>query len=490
MGHFGLFSISAEHERRALRATLLLLLASTLLHLLVAGRIALSVDEAHYALYGLKPDWSYFDHPPMVGWLQMLVLLISESEWALRLWPALLMAMSGALLYRFSRELFPQESPWLAFAAVLVLQSAVIVQLLGIALVPEAPLLLFGLAAALSLWSAVKRQYWRDWCLLGLWLGLAGLSKYTAVTLALSVVLFVLWQGQWRVFLTPKPWLAALLALLLILPVLYWNAQHDWISIRYQLGHGAPDLEWELARFARAQVGQLLAYAPGVYLFGLMALIAAIRQRHKSNRRFLLSLALPPLLLFGWAAGYEETLPHWTLLVFATLAPLSAHWVWHHWGRRWVRYTATGSLIYSLLLVLLIHSQFLLPWMPFKPLQHPLSDLYGWQQAAERAVVLNSGRDTPLLVGNWSLASRIAWYARPHSVQVTDSRVDQFDLWFGSLQKGGAGLLIVPDYFEGREEVSGLAKFEQCEPLDRMTVLLRDTAVHRFSFYNCVGYRG
>lgn len=485
-----MFSITADAEHRAFRATLLLLLASTLLHLLVAGRFALSVDEAHYALYGLKLDWSYFDHPPMVGWLQAAVLPLSQEEWALRLWPALLMVLAGILLHRLTRELFPQETPWLAFVAVLILQSALIVQLLGIALVPEVPLLIFGLAAALTLWFAVTRETWRDWLLLGLLLGLAGLSKYTAVTLALSVVLFILWQGKWRLFLSLKPWLAALVALVMILPVLYWNAQHDWISFRYQMGHGAPDRVWALTRFIRAQAGQLLAYAPGIYLFGLIALFAALRQRPQPNTRLLLSLAVPPLLLFGWAAGYEETLPHWTLLAFAVLAPLSAAWLWQHWQARWVRVTAIGSLAYSLLLVLLIHSQFLLPWLPFEPLRHPLSDLYGWQAAAERAVTLNNGQDMPLLVGNWSLASRIAWYARPQRVQVTDARVDQFDLWFGSPQQGDGGLLIVPDYYEGRKEVSGLAKFERCEQVDRMTVLLGDAPVHRFSFYNCDGYRG
>ena len=485
-----MFSIAIEREHQAFRATILLLLASTVLHLLVAGRIALSVDEAHYALYGLRLDWSYFDHPPMVGWLQMLVSPLSQSEWSLRLWPALLMLLSGMLLFRLSRAIFPQESPWQAFVAVLLLQSAIIVQLLGIALVPEVPLLFFGLAAALSLWFAVKRQYWRDWLLLGLWLGLAGLSKYTAITLVLSVVVFVLWQGQWRLFLSPKPWLAVLLALLMIFPVLYWNAQHDWISLRYQLGHGAPDREWEAVRFFRAQLGQILAYAPGIYLFGLIAIFSTLLQRHEGNQRFLLSFALPPLVLFGWAAGYEETLPHWTLLGFAIVAPLSAHWLWRHWERRWVRYSAIGSLVYSLVLVLLIHSQFLLPWIPFKPLHHPLSDLYGWQEAAERAVSLNRGRENPLLVGNWSLASRIAWYARPHRVQVTDTRVDQFDLWFGSLQQGDSGLLIVPDYYQGREAISGLAKFEQCKSVEQLTVMLGERAVHRFSYYECVGYRG
>jgi 4-amino-4-deoxy-L-arabinose transferase-like glycosyltransferase len=485
-----LLSITSDAERRALLATIQLLLVTGGLHLLVAGGGALSVDEAHYALYGLYPDWSYFDHPPMVGWLQALVVPLSESEFALRIWPALLMAFAGGLLYRLSRVLFPEADPWTAFIAVLILQSAVIVQLLGIALVPELPLLVFALASALVLWNAVERQRRRDWLLLGLCLGLAGLSKYTAITLALSVVLFIFWQGQWRLFLTPKPWVAALLGLICILPVLYWNSRHDWISFLYQLGHGAPDREWSLSRFARAQAGQMLAYAPGIFIFGVIVLVESWRKRREAGRRLLLSLILPPLLLFAWAAGYEETLPHWTLLVWALLAVPMAVWLWQHRERRWVRFTAIGSLVYSLLLTLVIHSQFAVPWIPFKPLEHPLRDLYGWQAAAERGALLASAGGKPLMVGNWSLASRIAWYARPQPVQVTDTRFDQFDLWFASPEEGGDGVLLVPDYYEGRDDVSGVGKFRQCSRLDSMTVLLGETPVQHFSFYNCIGYRG
>jgi len=468
----------------------LLLLFTTGLHLLVAGGVALSVDEAHYALYGLHLDWSYFDHPPIVGWMQALILPLSQSEFALRLWPALLMALSGGVTYRLARELYPEASPWGAFAAVLTLQSAVMVQLLGIALVPEVPLLFFVLAAVLSFWSALQQQRWRDWLLLGLFLGLAGLSKYTAVTVAFSVVLYLLWQRQWRVFMTPKPWAAASVAFICILPVLYWNSEHDWISFHYQLGHGAPDRAWSLARFFRAEAGQVLAYAPGIFLFGLIALVEAWRNRAEARQRLLLSLVLPPLILFGWMAGYEETLPHWTLLVWALLSIPAGHWVLQRWQRGWVRYTAVGSLGYSLILTLVIHSQFALSWIPFEPLKHPLRDLYGWQQAAERGVMLAKATKEPLLVGNWSLASRIAWYGRPQPVLVTDHRFDQFDLWFGSPRQGSNGILLVPDYYEGRDNISGKGKFNQCQRMDSLTVLLGDTPVQHFSFYQCMGYRG
>ena len=87
---------------------MVLVVLSTLLHLLVAGRFELSGDEAHYALYAYHLDWSYFDHPPLVGWLLAIVLPFSDSEFALRLWPISLSILSMA-------RIFSATSPlWLA----------------------------------------------------------------------------------------------------------------------------------------------------------------------------------------------------------------------------------------------------------------------------------------------------------------------------------------------------------------------------------------
>ncbi len=470
--------------------TALLITALSLLHLLVIGTIELSVDEAHYALYGLWPDWSYFDHPPMVGWLQALLVPLSQHEFTLRLWPLLLGAAASGLLYRLSRELFAGESPWIGFFAVLILQSAIIFQLLSIALVPELPLLLFALGSTLFLHRAVTYGGWRDWLLLGLCFGLAGLSKYTAVTLVVTALLYLLWQRQWRYLWSLRLWGAVVVALICITPVLYWNATHDWISFAYQLGHGMPQREWAALRMVRAQAGQLLAYAPGIFLFGIAALAAARRELDHSGVRLLLALLLPVLLLFGWSSGYEETLPHWTLLAWAALAPLIARWLMRHWQQRGVRYTAYFSLGYSLLLSLIIHSQFAFSWIPFEPYKHPLRDLYGWREASQHALSLRASEQEPLLVGNWTLASRIGWYARPVTVKVTDSRFDQFDLWYGTPRQGDGGVLIVPSYLAGRDRDNGRARFEKCSLIDEQEVLLDDTPVHKFSYFRCSGFHG
>jgi 4-amino-4-deoxy-L-arabinose transferase-like glycosyltransferase len=476
------------------RATLWLTLAVALLHLLVAGRVPLSADEAHYALYGLHLDWSYFDHPPLVGWMQALVLPFSQSEFALRLWPIGLGAATSVVLYFFARRLFPQQSPWLGFWSVVFYQSGLLFQVLGLALVPETPLLLFTLLAMLALLRALDRARLRDWLLFGLCLGLAGLSKYTAVTVALSALLFVVSQKRLDVLRTPGPWLAVLLAALLVSPVLYWNATHDWISFRYQLGHGFRPKDWVWARVGLSQAAQFFAYAPGIYVFGLIALVAGFREWRDRGVRLSLLLVLPVLLLFASGSGREETLPHWTALAWAGAAPLAVRWLMRHWSRRPARALAMFSAGYSLLLIAFLHIVLFFPYIPFPAKKHPLTPLAGWPGAADRAATLRAelARKYPgavLMVPNWSFASRLAWYARPLPVQVADARFDQFDLWFGTPASGAAGVMVVPDNaLKSSQRV--LARFGSCVERDDLPVYAGESLIVTFHFYFCRDYRG
>jgi len=476
------------------RATLLLTLVVALLHLLAAGRVPLSADEAHYALYGLHLDWSYFDHPPLAGWLQALVLPFAQSEFALRLWPIGLSAATALLLFRFARRLFPGDSEWLAFWSVALYQSGLLFQILGMALLPETPLLLFALLGMLALLSALEHGRLPNWLLFGLCIGLAGLSKYTAVTLVFSAALFVILQRRLDVLRTPGPWLAMALALLLIVPVLYWNAAHDWLSFRYQLGHGFRPKDWEWTRVGISQLGQFFAYAPGIYVFGLIALVTGFRQWREHGVQLSLLLVLPVLLLFASGSGREESLPHWTALAWAGSTPLAARWLLAHWATRAVRAFSYFSAGYSLALILFLHVLFVFPALPFPGKHHPLAPLAGWPQAAERAALLRTEflREQPqavLLVPNWSLASRLAWYARPLPVQVPDERFDQFDLWFGSPAIDAAGVMVVPDSaLKSTRRVR--ERFARCEERDPLPVYAGSTTVVIFHFYLCRGYRG
>ncbi len=479
--------------RQPWRRTLWLIAGFALLHLLVIGRVELSGDEAHYALYGYYLDWSYFDHPPLVGWLNALVLPFSASEFALRLWPLALGALTALLLYRLVRELFPDEPAWLGLLTVAVYESGVMFELLNMAMLPDTPLLPLALAALLCLQRALQAGSTRHWLGVGLLFGLAGLAKYTAVTLVFTALIALFWSGEGRQLRRPGPWLAMLVALLVISPVLYWNARHDWLSFAYQLGHGAPERAWSAKRFLTAQAGQIIAYGPLLYGFGLVALVAALRSR-APGERLLLALALPVLALFAWSGGYETTLPHWPALGWLALAPLVARWLARHWSARSVRFGAWSGSGYSLLLIAAIHLLILLPVNPFPPGRHPLGDLLGWRASAERAMALRAqmaatpGPEPVLYVGNWSIFSHVAWYARPTPVRVTDSRFDQSDLWYGSPAKGDRGIVVVPEYYWARPATAGYGKFAHCAEPVEVEARIGGIAASRYRLYACDGY--
>jgi 4-amino-4-deoxy-L-arabinose transferase-like glycosyltransferase len=477
-------------------ATLLLISACTLLRLVAAGNAGLSVDESHYALYGFHLDWSYFDHPPMIGWLQAIALQFSESDLAMRVLPILLFAATSWVMYRVTITLFPNETPWLGLISVALLQSGLMFQLIGMAMLPDTPLLLLGLLLLWVLHGIVIEGRVRYWVWLGVLLGLAALSKYTSITLLVTVVLALTMSQQWRQMLTPWPWLAIAVGSILIMPILYWNYRHDWISFLYQLHHGTGNSSWSWLRFLASEGAQLLVYGPGIVIFGLIALVASLRQWRESGVWLCLLFSVPVLLMFGMGAGYEMTLPHWTSLGWAGLTPLAAYWLHRNWHSLWVRMGVYSAFVYSLAVTAIIFSELISPWMPFNDNENPLRDLYGWSQASQRAeqfrqqMSVEQGENAPLLfTDNWTYGSRLAWYARPSKVQITDNRYDQFDIWFGSPQNDARGIMVLWPDQDAVPVTGGQGQFTQCLLRDRLPISAHGHLISTFSFYACHGFR-
>lgn len=463
------------------------------------GKIGLSGDEAHYALYGYHPALSYFDHPPLVGWLQALIETVSSSDFALRLWPLIFSVATSAALFRYTLILFPAHSRWMGFLAVLIMQSGLIFHVLALGWVPEGPLMLFSLLAFTTSLQALENNRWRDWVLAGVFLGLAGLSKYTAVSLLASILILIAVEGKWYVFRKARLWLAVSIAAIIVSPVFYWNATHDWISFSYQLHHGTGGIHWQTLTFLQSQIGQLVSDGPALYLFGLIAIVIAVRQRQISGMRYALIMALPLLLLFGWNGGYVVTLPHWTALGWLSLTPVIAVWLSEVWNEKaWVRWSTYVASMYSLLMIFpIFYLQLWHPWLPFPPgKDYMTGEFYGWPQAAQEAIALRDKMDeTPgpkakLFIGSWTLASRLAWYGRPEPVMVTDRRYNQFDLWFGSPKQGDRGIYVewsvfpYPPHSKSRGQY-----FDQCKKLETQDVIIGGRLGAQFSFYACQGYR-
>ncbi|MGC9386608.1 MAG: ArnT family glycosyltransferase [Hydrogenovibrio sp.] len=481
-------------------ASLTLVSLVTLWHLLLAGQLNLSVDEAHYALYGLKPDWSYFDHPPMVGWLNALILPFTHSDFGLRLLPATLFALSNWMLYRLTLRLFP-DFQWGGFWTLALVNSAIMFQLLSLSMLPDTPLML---ASLMLFWHLLNlresethsRRALKNWLWIGFWLGIAALSKYTAITLVLSLLLVMLMEKRFFWLKDKGLWLAVILTSLMITPVLYWNANHDWVSFLYQLNHGQHHDHWDWQRALNTQLAQLGVYSPLLYLAGLWLMLQAWRNPAPAadSIRLLAAFALPIIVLFALNSGYEMSLPHWTQLAWLLISPAVVYWVWQHWARRAVRTLVYISSALTLTVSLALNSLLALPWMPFPDNENPVRELHGWAQTVALAQSFqNDQQQPPLFAPNWTQASRIGWYAYPQPVYVTDNRFDQFDLWYGQPAPGSDGLLIVPSYEDIPPKTARPGHFQQCHLLAENPIREpnrfgeNDITVVTYRIYHCQG---
>jgi len=479
------------------KASFWLVLVLSIWHLFLAGQVTLSVDEAHYALYGLKPDWSYFDHPPMVGWLNAVALQFGQSEMHLRTLPVLFFALANIVLYRIARRLFP-DFDWIGFWTLALINSAFMFQLLSVSMLPDTPLMLASLMVVWSLLNlreeaATSPKAFRSALWLGFWLGIAALSKYTAITLVFSLVIILLLERRFDWLKNRGLWLAIALTALMTSPILWWNVQHDWLSFLYQIHHGTQNTDWQWQRFVNSQLLQMGVYSLLLFIAGIALMLTCWRPTANAETqaaiRILSSFSLPIIVLFGWNAGYEMSLPHWTQPAWLLMSPAIVYYCWQHWSQRWLRISVYFSSALTLTLSVLSNSQLATPWMPLTEKNNLVRELHGWPQAIAEAEKLQQSLKVPLFASNWTQASRIAWYAAPQPVYVTDNRFDQFDLWFGNPPTGSDGLVIIPGYETHPPATARPGHFNHCRHLKTLPIIRHQNTVVRYYFYHCQDFQ-
>jgi 4-amino-4-deoxy-L-arabinose transferase-like glycosyltransferase len=475
-----------------------------LVHFAMGALVGLSVDEAHYALYAAHPALSYFDHPPLVGWVQWPLVALHAPTAVLRLLPEALWLGTALLVFQLAQRLQAlrgQEDAQGAAGhwAVAVLALAPLLHILGLGLLPDTLLMFLSAALmwlTLDLMQPDRLRAQAPWLALGVVLGLAGLSKYTAIVPALAVAVCVLRAHGVRVLVSAGPWLAVVVAVLLVLPVALWNAQNGWISFAYQAEHGAGG-DWSGLHVARFVLLQVLVYGPLLCWGGAGVLRMGVVPARALGWFFVL-----PMAVFTLASGGGTSLPHWTAPAWTALAPFAglalAHTVQH--GRRGQRLGVVVVVWAQGLACVGLLGLMLSAGWPFvsgsqgqgnsQSPSNPLADVYGWDVAGQRAQALAAQHGlTSVAVQNWTLASRMGWYARPLPVHVLEDRFTQFSLWAGDLPVGGDTLLV--DWSQLAYTVPQAPHgFAHCALVDTQDVQRLGATIATFRFYACRRWSG
>ncbi|MBN8614371.1 MAG: glycosyltransferase family 39 protein [Deltaproteobacteria bacterium] len=293
----------------------------TILRFAGAASTELTDTEGYYVSWSRFPDWSYYDHPPMVAWMTWLTTRVSHSALHARIVPVLCAGLAEALLFQLGARLFSERVAFLAVGLHVAIPAYFFTALL---VNPEATLAPSWLLALLLLDDLRRHREATRPLWLGAAIGLAFLSKYTAVLLVPVTLLVVIASSGARHWLTrPSFYAGGLVALAIASPVALWNAYHGWPSLELHLVERvAPPSALEmLERSGGVAAGQLVLFHPAIVplLLGGAAVVA-VRARHDARHRFLALASLPVLAFLATAMlRVRDAEPHWTMVGFLPL---------------------------------------------------------------------------------------------------------------------------------------------------------------------------
>ena len=226
-----------------------------------------------------------------------------------------LAAAGSVLLWDAGERLFPHRHAGVIAAA--MLNATLMVGVGAIVMTPDTPLLFFWTAGLAAFARLITSGNPRWWLVIGVVMGLALFSKYTAVLFIAAGFIWLVTSAEGRAALrTPWPWAAVALALLVFAPNIAWNAAHGWASYFKQGGRvdgfdAARSLQF-LSEFVFGQIGLFTPIIFGLAAFGLWRLGDA----RSPAGHLLVWLTLVPGVVFLEHVISGRVQPNWAAILY------------------------------------------------------------------------------------------------------------------------------------------------------------------------------
>ena len=488
-----------EPDPSSTRAFWWLLLVFFLIRLIYVRLLPIVPQEAYYWSWAKHLALSYFDHPPMTAWTIALFTSIGgDTPFFIRIGTAIYMTATLPVLFAATRVLF--GSARLALAVGVLSMCTVFIPLSATVATPDPPLLFFWSLILLAMAKLLRTGQARWWYLAGAAFGLGMLSKYSAALVIPGVFVWIAWDADRRRWLlTPHPYLALAIGLVLFSPVILWNARNEWASFAFQSSRRFGEMgTFRPLYFFKLLGSQAALLTPYVLLVVLAGWgWAGVHWLRTRDERFglLFWLAAPVYAVFTAASFRSLVKMNWMAPAYLSSLIAAAAWLTHSTGRIAARCRewAKAGLALALFLLLVAH---ILPLTRIVPLGR--ADTWsGWPELSRKVLASKAemGPGAFVFSDEYKISSEISFHSPRHEdtcmSEILGGNGLQYRFWTKPRERIGRNAVFAT---ENRDVNNTLARlksfFADARPEPPLEIVYDGKRFRTFYLYRCYGYLG
>ena len=421
-----------------------LALFKLIIHLLTITNYELQRDAYLYYSLGEHLDWGFVSVPPFIGLMAKLsTLLLGNTTFALRLFPAIIGAISVIVIALMVKELkggtFAIIIACLAFiASPAFLRSNTLFQ-------PVSFNQFFWLLSGYLILKLMNSENPKYWLYIFIVWGIAFYNKYSIAFFIVAALFAILLSEHRKLFLSKYFFMGGIISVLMILPNIYWQYTHNW-PLFYHMA------ELQKYQFSNVTtigflIDQILMNFPAIVIWITALLLLLFFNSGKKYRVFgLIYIFTVAIILILRGKSY------YTLGLYPILFAFGGMVV-DQYFKNYLKYAVIGFMILlsfiMLPLSLPIYShdkiaeitkpiaEFTNRWEDGKihNLPQDYADMTGWKELSE--IVIHQYQSLPdslrqncqIFAGNYGQAGAINFYGKKHHLPEVICFNDNFILW-------------------------------------------------------------
>jgi undecaprenyl-diphosphatase len=418
------------------------------IYYILHGPLDLSPDEAHYWEWSRRLDLSYYSKGPVIAYLIYIgTSIFGDTVFGIRIMAVIFSVLSSIYMFKLTNLIYKDVS--IAVYSAILLQIIPLFSTFGVIFTIDSPFIFFWIFSLFLFYRTVNPELQNQnpklttWLVLGISIGLGLLTKYLMAFFYICAFLFLLLSEKRYLLKTIKPYAALLVSLAVFSPVIIWNLQHDWVTLRHTAGqtHIYQGIQISLKSFFEFLGSQIGIITPVIFVMMFYTLFKSNPLTSSFQSKFLFYFSVPVIAFFLLKAFQGKVQANWAMTGYITgIIAFSRHFLRADYfalnKERRIKTKKTivlAGIGLALLLTIISHYPSIIK---LQPKLDPSARLRGWNTlGAEVSKIyesISNRGDVLIFSDSYQVSSEMAFYVKgkPKTYCINlGRRMNQYDLW-------------------------------------------------------------